>query len=196
MRTQKIVIGNLVGQKIRRAVCAGEAIGITVIALEGAIIAFHGLLEWSVLPGNLIIILETDDAFNIEMDIALGEEILSQQIKWMAIEDQSQVLGNFLELNQDIIDDTDGGGSIPIGGNAKSKDAASQAVNNQIDIMPGAGDANVGFIAADLVGRLVIVVSDEGIDELGNGGNVVLDGDMGTGHTMNFAQNSGCLAQG
>lgn len=86
----------------------------------------------------------------------------------MTVEDQGQVVGDFLEFDQDIVDDANGGGGITLGRNPVGKDPSGQAVDDQVNVMPGTGNADVGFVAADLVGRLVVVVADEGIDELGN----------------------------
>jgi len=108
----------------------------------------------------------------------------------VAVKDRWSGFWDFSELSKDIANDTDGCLSIMGSRYTLSRNTPGKAVIDRVDIIPGTGDTDMRLITADLVGRLVVVVTNEGAEEVGNSRYLVFDAGKGTSHIMHFSQNS------
>ena len=124
------------------------AVGVLVVALEGAVKPFDYLLQGAVFLGNGVIVGQADDLLDIKVDAMPRKEMLSQKVYGVSIGDKDKVFGNVAVLDQDIVNGVHGGNVVAVGLNAVRSDDFLGSVKKEKDVVPNAANLDICFVAA------------------------------------------------
>lgn len=178
VRPEEVVVGDPESDAVIGTIEVVVAAGSTIGRLEGAVHPLHDLLERSKLGRDSILIGQTDDLSDVELEVLAVVEIellCSERIGGVTVGDEPKPFRKFGEMLQSHAHRHDAGANTPVIRYPVTKDGSGAGIHDEPDEALDTSDFDIGLVT-DEIGRSTVVVGiNKGLDDKGSGLRVVGD---------------------